>query len=109
VYTLARRARGSSVHPVGARGPAGDSWRIDRTIEETTMQALTISRTSTHHIGRERQGVTSTALAGAAGLAAAVLMLLGLLPAFAGAGSATIPASGPAPLPAPGPVIVSND
>lgn len=69
------------------------------------MQALTISRTSAHPIGRERPVVTRNALAGAAGLAAAVLMLLALLPAFADAGSAT-PAGGPAPLPVPGPAVV---
>ena len=69
------------------------------------MQALTISRMSSPSIGRERADVSRTALAGAAGLAAAVLMLLALLPAFAAAGSAA-PAAGPAPLPAPGPAIV---
>jgi hypothetical protein len=92
---------------VGASPAADDSGRIDPTTEETTMQALTISRTSSPSIGRERADVNRSALAGAAGLAAAILMLLALVPAFAAAGSSS-PASGPAPVPAPGPAIVIN-
>ena len=71
------------------------------------MQALTITRTSSPAIRPQRPRVSSSAMAGAAGLAAAILFLLALLPAMAAA-DATRPAGGPAPLPAPGPAIVTG-
>jgi hypothetical protein len=68
------------------------------------MQPLTITCNTAASTNGSQTAAGPSVMTGLAGLVAAILLIVALLPALAGAGS-PLPANGPIPMPAPGPAI----